>query len=165
MSRQGYVVSGSWSPRWAFWSPMNITKPDGSSYLRRLRIVETPWFGLLLHRIDGPDTEADPHDHPWWFASWVVRGGYDEIVWPLASLWGRGKIRNHWKRWSLHAMPLPAAHRITSVLPGTITVVMHGPRVKSWGFWIWDSTDGARPWIPWTEYSALYPVGDASGPS
>ena len=161
--KRGYQVTGSRSPRWALWSSMHITKPDGSSYLRRLRIVETPWFGLLLHHIDGPDTEADPHDHPWWFASLVLRGGYTEVVWPQASLWGVGKIRKRHSRWSWHAMPLVAAHRITRIEPGTITLVVHGPRVKNWGFWIWDEK-GRRPWIPWTEYDALYNVGDASGP-
>lgn len=164
MNKQG-TVTGSRSPRWALWSPMHIKKPDGSSYLRRLRIVETPWFGLLLHHIDGPDTEADPHDHPWWFASMVLRGGYTEAVWPLASL-QFGKVRNSWPRWTIHTMPLESAHRIINLDPGTITLVVHGRRVKNWGFWTWGKNPGGdlRSWIPWTEYGSLYPVGDASGP-
>jgi hypothetical protein len=111
-------------------------------YLRRLRLIQTPWFGLYLHWIYAPDRDRDPHDHPWWFASWVLRGGYVEDVWTTRLRW-RQHVRG---RFSVHHMLTHHAHAIKSIEPGTITAVLVGPRCREWGFW---TPEG---WVHWRRY-------------
>jgi hypothetical protein len=53
-----------------------------ADYLVRLRIVQTPWFGIYLHDIHEDDGDRDPHNHPWSFLSFVLRGYYTERVYP-----------------------------------------------------------------------------------
>lgn len=136
------------SPRWAFMQTFLI--PDWEhperTYLRRLRIVQTPWFGIYLHWIYLPDGDRSPHDHPWPFATWIVRGGYTELLWtdPLNHPGLHFKV--NYKRWSWHTMNTRAAHRILSVLPGTITLMLVGPRDRVWGFY----TD--KGWVDWQTY-------------
>lgn len=59
------------SPRWAFMKRHDI--PDlqnpGNTYLRRWRIIQTPWFGVFLHRIYLNDNDREVHDHPWNFTT------------------------------------------------------------------------------------------------
>ncbi len=38
------------------------------------------------------------------------------------------------------------AHQITSVKPGTVSLILVGKRMSSWGFW---TTDG---WVDWLDY-------------
>ena len=47
-------------------------------YLSRWRLIQTPWFGVLLHRIYKPDWARELHNHPWSFMSLVLTGGYTE---------------------------------------------------------------------------------------
>lgn len=59
--------------------------PDGSDYskdyLVRLRVLQTPLFGIMVHRINGPDARAVLHNHPFPFISFVIKGkGYTEYV-------------------------------------------------------------------------------------
>lgn len=70
------------SPNWAFVEKFEVPSYDDPTrnYLTRWRIVQTPWFGVYLHRFDGPDPRPTLHDHPWAFVSLVLRGGYDEVT-------------------------------------------------------------------------------------
>lgn len=146
--------------RWAFLSPQDIPAKDGSGdvYLHRFRIIKTPFFGVYLHDLNLPDTDRDPHDHPWTFWSFVLSGGYEEIVFEdlqylpgLRSPLCAERIYNRrWLKWSWHRMNTNAAHKILSVQPKTKTLVFTGPRVREWGFWTQDR------WIPWKPYVQKY---------
>jgi hypothetical protein len=132
------------SERWAILSGLDIGA-DGDPYLDRLRIIQTPLFGIYLHHIHRPDREPDPHDHPWWFASIVLAGAYQEKVWPdkrdpSVSAW---RIR---RRWSPGYIGLGAAHIIKATSGPLWTLVLTGPKRAGWGFW----RDGQ--FIPWREY-------------
>ena len=139
--------SGRTSPQWALLEPLHIGTPE-APYLDRLRLFQTPWFGLYLHRIHRPDIDPDPHDHPWWFASVVLCGGYTELVWPDKTTRGgsgttRCRIR---KRWSLRHLNRKAAHMITETDGLLWTLVLTGPRRSTWGFW---TPDG---FVRWQDY-------------
>jgi hypothetical protein len=120
--------------RWAIFSWRKPT-PD----LRRLRVIKTPWFGIYIHEILGPDCDRDLHDHPWNFTSFVLRGAYTEeyqedpqhMLEPDSTL----TVIQQWKRGTRHHMPTTAAHRIIKVEPGTVTLVLVGPKTRDWGFW------------------------------
>lgn len=112
-------------------------------YLKRLRILQTPYFGVYLHHINEPDTDRDPHDHPWPMWSFILRGGYREHVWmrPQDILGANAALqtllyRSHtWNRFSLHYMPCGYAHLIKFLAPDTVTLVVVGRRSREWGFW------------------------------
>jgi hypothetical protein len=130
--------------RWGLLTGLDVGA-DGDPYLDRLRIIQTPLFGLYLHHIHRADREPDPHDHPWWFASIVLAGAYQEQVWPdkhdpSASVW---RIR---RRWSLRSIGLDGAHIIKATSGPLWTLVLTGPKRAAWGFW----TNGL--FTPWREY-------------
>lgn len=142
------AVKGEAGARWAFMRRFTIYKND-AIYLDRLRIVQTPWFGVYLHRIEQPDLDRDPHDHPWTFGSLVLRGGYVERYHPFPHVARdlRVSVRT-WARWTWHTMGTAAAHRILTVQPKTVTLVLVGRRVREWGF----HTEGG--FVPWRPYLA-----------
>lgn len=129
-------------PRWAVMASFDIPCKNEQLYLRRLRIIQTPWFGVYLHETTHPDQDRDLHDHPWNFWSFVLKGGYTELF----TLDGNTKT-NKFNRFSFHKMSRLAFHKITELnnVP-TWTVIFAGKRVREWGF----STDNG--WIPWYEY-------------
>lgn len=137
-------MTGRPSPRWAFLEGLDVGA-DGDPYLDRLRIVQTPWFGIYLHHIHRPDRDPDPHDHPWAFASIVLAGAYQEQVWAdkrdLAhSVW---RIR---RRWSAASTGQGAAHIIKTISGPLWTLVLTGPRRGDWGFWT------PAGFVGWREY-------------
>jgi hypothetical protein len=130
--------------RWALLSALDVGA-DGDPYLDRLRIVQTPLFGLYLHHIHRADIELDPHDHPWWFASLVLTGAYQELVWPDKRDPLRADVR-HRRRWSLRCIGLGGAHIIETVSGPLWTLVLTGPKRSGWGFW------RSGQFTPWREY-------------
>jgi hypothetical protein len=142
-------MAGPGSPRWAFLEGLDVGA-DGDPYLDRLRIVQTPWFGIYLHHIHRPDRDRDPHDHPWAFASLVLAGAYQEQVWPDK----RDLARSVWRirqRWSLRCIGLGGSHSIKSISGPLWTLVLTGPRRSDWGFWTPDGFIGWREYISRSE--------------
>ena len=139
-------VKGQRSPRWAFWQRMTIPCLDGTDYLVRLRIVQTPWFGIYLHDIHKDDGDRAPHNHPWSFVSIVLRGRYTERLYPDPLGDPPGYVlQTHGAR-SAHRMGRAAAHRIVDASPGLKTLILTGPRQASWGFFV----NGKH--IDWSDY-------------
>lgn len=130
--------------RWALLRYFEV--PDQADptrvHLRRLRIVQTPWFAVYIHWIYLPDTDRDPHDHPWPFASWIIRGGYTERVFTTRD----SAIRHRRGRWSVHRLTTRVAHQIDVLDSATTTLVLVGRRSREWGFW---TEEG---WVPWRRY-------------
>lgn len=143
-------ISEGAGKQWAWLERYMIPTPDDDDYLRRLRIIQTPWFGIYCHEMYTHDLDRDLHDHPWWFASLVVKGHYSESyrhTRDVGAPWLDWTRVN--KRWSLHTIRLDECHRITSIAKGTTTLLLVGPRVRTWGFY---TEDG---WVPFNEYDRL----------
>ncbi len=118
-----------------------IYTPDTNElYLKRLRVIQTPWFAFYVHWIYLPDSDRDMHDHPWNFWSFVVRGGYTEVV--RNHWWSPEEIKTH-GAWSLHKMSKHSAHKISLLQRNTITAIFTGRRTREWGFW---TEDGFVQW-------------------
>lgn len=138
---------GSRHGRWTVNSRFLIGKP-GNPMMERWRLIQTPLFGVYVHRIYREDLDPVPHDHPWRFWSVILRGGYTEeyhadtriIGWGV----GRKRVYRRHNRGHAHGFPLQAAHRIVGVSPGTVTLVFVGRKVRSWGFY--DSTGRFTDW-------------------
>jgi hypothetical protein len=123
-------------------------QPEPELYLERYYITprwlsEQPFgVGVYLHRLHAPDKEG-LHDHPWGFLAIVLTGGYEEETFhgSHAHL-GRGL----WRRLVLRSAS--AFHRISYVIPGTWTLLIHGPRRKPWGFLRPDAVRSYEVWAP-----------------
>lgn len=161
--------------RWAFMKWMDIPTANDLNlvYLRRLRIVQTPWCALYLHCIYESDADRDPHDHPFTFRSIVLRGGYTGGVWQAVShqmrAWGEvdlvmhGPVRRTHKRFSLHKLSSDSCHTITEITEPLVTLVFAGKKTQQWGFFLEDAS-----WVPWADYNRikygsenLAPTGEA----
>jgi hypothetical protein len=129
---------------WSALSAMRVQRDD-ALFLDRLRLVKTPWFGVYLHLIHRPDVDPDPHDHPWFFASIVLSGSYEESLWPDAADRSRYVFRAH-RRFRPMPVRRKAAHAITDVHGCLWTLVITGPDHDDWRFWT-----PAGP-VPWREY-------------
>jgi hypothetical protein len=132
--------------RWAFMTVLRIrARFEDDVYLTRLRIVQTPLFGLYLHRISGPDPDTYMHDHPWNFWSLVLRGGYTEQV-PEAQGMAPWRYKHEVKRRLSYkrAEDLHAIRRLHR--NPTWTLLLVGRRRREWGFY----TNAG--WVQWDKY-------------
>ena len=145
-------MAGRRLPRWAFLEGLDVGA-DGDPYLDRLRIVQTPWFGVYLHHIHRPDRDRDPHDHPWVLRRWCSAGAISETVWPDKRSLDRERHPRVRCRWSLRSLGRDSAHMITDVFGPLWTLVLTGPRRSDWGFWTPDGFVGWREYISRSEAS------------
>lgn len=149
-------ISGP-SPRWAFWRWFDITL-DGRLYLTRLNVIQTPWFSVKLHWIHRPDPDRHLHDHPWPFYAFVLKGGYREYV--SHRPWEDATGVEREVKW-FNTKDTITGHRISSVKPGTVTLIFAGPRRKgsSWGFYIktldYEGNSNIC-FMNWNTYTALH---------
>jgi hypothetical protein len=127
-------VTGKRGVRWSLMSRFTLIQ-RGQPYLWRLRIFSTPWCSLWLHRIYGPDTDLDPHDHPRPFIKAQLTGGYIEVLYrdPAGDL-GSWETRIH-RRGSVHIMRRGWAHKIIHTHGTVRTLLLTGRQRGSWSFW------------------------------
>lgn len=155
------------------WRRLTLRRADGEVYLNRWGLSHRRIGGVFLHRMDAPDPGLDLHDHPWWFASFVLAGGYaeerTETRWAptLARLAEHGTARGETvvrHRWSLRTMRLDECHRITKLTSRRCwTLVILGPVRRKWGFYLaagymveaeYDATVGAERRDLWSVQNA-----------
>lgn len=115
-------------------SSVNIMSHDGKRvYVWRLRIVDTPWFGIYLHKFNEPDSQP-VHNHPFNFVSFILRGGYVEDVRLGKHYVSIARERHQW-RW--HTTTTPMLHRVMRLTrTPTWTLVLRGRRLKRWEFFV-----------------------------
>ena len=135
---------------------------NGMVYMRRFFLFRSRWGNLYLHHIRMTDKDRDPHDHPGWFVSWVLKGWYVEEVWNWVNtvkkshIWSKKVLRRG--RFNVGFRKQSHVHKITRLSPGGVwTFVLTGPWGESWGF-----TKGvgrtfrkgyaATKWVYWREY-------------
>lgn len=126
--------------KWQFCTRFDIPdRADPSvTYLTRWRILQTPWFGIYIHKIYLHDSDVHLHDHPWPFVSLVLRGGYCEQRQTKV-------IRRGWM--SLGFRRSTDLHRIVDLLRRpTWTLLLVGRKRRRWGF----QTDSG--WIDYRTY-------------
>lgn len=139
------------SPRWAFMERFEVPDYDSDgNYLTRLRVVQTPWFGVYLHRFDHPDPRPTLHDHPWNFTAVVLRGGYIErrldphtgVVDEARRVRWINRVRTH------------DAHAIVRLLRvPTWTLLFVGTRRRTWGYLDPETDPGKPPGWRWTPFN------------
>lgn len=125
-------MSRNMERRWGLNTRFIIGKQD-NPMMTRWRLLQTPWFGLYVHFIYREDLDPYPHDHPWNFWRMVLKGGYIEEYSSDPTI-DRPLLRTQ-RCLRLGRFPVKHAHRITFVMPGTVSLVLVGRRCRDWGFW------------------------------
>lgn len=115
-----------------------IKSREGVLHFRRWRLLSTPWFSVFVHNISRSDEDLHPHNHPFSFCSFILKGGYTESV----SWWDSyfdsypmGRTETH-KAGSVVYHDTYDYHKIklTDGKPAW-TLVFTGPRTKKqWGY-------------------------------
>lgn len=135
---------------------LTLRRADGRVYLNRWGIAHDRIGGVLLHKMEAPDPGVDLHDHPWWFVSIILWGGYTEerALVREAPMFAqikecvengaghpcpgttRGVVEE--REWgSIKTMRLDECHTITALKRKTSwSLVIKGPRRRSWGFYL-----------------------------
>lgn len=102
-------------------------------YVYRWRF-ESPFGSVRVHHWLGRDDDRAMHDHPWSFVTFILRGGYTEMV---PSERGDGSVTLKWlKAPSVHYRPADYQHMVFPNEGSVWTVIVTGPRVRHWGFWV-----------------------------
>jgi len=98
-------------------------------------------FNAFIHHIVKSD-EDGLHDHPWWYFTLILKGGYWEET-PKGTFWrGPGHFRLS-RPTSLHKLTLPCPPN-KQTKPTAWTLFIRGPKVRDWGF-----LDSAGKWVYW----------------
>lgn len=149
---------GNQGGRFVFFRWLDIAGPRGI-YLTRLTLFRVPGLQVMLHWILQSDWSRDPHDHPWSFMSIILRGGYHEerIDLDREERWEISRDLRE-IRW-INFCDSQTPHRITSVKPRTLTLVITGDKCKSWSFYQRTGEEIAGAYrlrrVPWRQYLGI----------
>lgn len=102
--------------------------------LIRYKIIKCPLFGICIHKLCRSDYDRALHDHPWAFATFILRGGYREVH---DQTYDNQPTHVYHRPGSLLFRPARWRHRV--IIPAfqpAWTLVFMGPRVRRWGFWL-----------------------------
>lgn len=105
---------------------------DECPYLIRWRL-ETTLGSLRVHHWLGPDDDRAFHDHPWWFWTFVFKGGYTDRHpgdTPLSSY-----RSEHLRAPAIRFRPALHRHTVVPDTGGAWTFMVTGKRTRTWGFW------------------------------
>jgi hypothetical protein len=85
-----------------------------------------------------------PHDHPWHFLSFVIRGRYREITEARTIVRRPGSV-------AFRRATCP--HRVELLGHPVTTVIITGPHCRPWGFWC---PRPAQPpaFVPWQQFGS-----------
>jgi hypothetical protein len=93
-------------------------------YVRRWRL-ETPFFSVRLHHWLHSDDKRYLHDHPWWFITVVLSGGYTDVS---------EDKKEHIKTGNIRYRPALHKHSVHVDQGGAWTLLLTGPKTRKWGF-------------------------------
>lgn len=112
---------------------------DNEPYLERyyLFLKERTWFpfNVFLHKFLKSDPD-EVHDHPWPYATLILKGGYWEWIPKINTLgekWGEYKV---WRGPGHFRTCAPESYHRIELEPGVTpwTLFMPGPKKREWGF-------------------------------
>jgi hypothetical protein len=139
-----------WIAVWLHGGPHFIIGTKADPYLYRWYVIpRNPWLNIYLHKFLRDDEDRALHDHPWWFVSLILKGGYFEVT-PTGTI-ERGWLSLGFRPalWR-HRVVLPRAygdnHAVGRMVPAW-TLVITGRKVREWGFWC------PKGFVVWTEFT------------
>lgn len=117
--------------------------PTNPYLLRWFLVPRNPIINIYRHRFCQSDPGV-PHDHPWHFASIVLRGRYREIG-------ERRTIVRH--PGSIAFRRASSRHRVELLGRPVTTVIITGPRCRRWGFWC-PRPAGPPTFVSWQQFGS-----------
>ena len=120
-----------------------IGDPADPYLLRWFLIPRNPVMNIYRHRFCQSDPSV-PHDHPWHFLSFVIRGRYREITEARTIVRRPGSVA--FRR-------ATSPHRVELLGHPVTTVIITGPHCRPWGFWC---PRPAQPpaFVPWQQFGS-----------
>lgn len=116
----------------------HLLHADGSLYMGRYSLFETRWISARVHQIATADYDNVFHDHPWNFASVVLRGGYTEArPCEVDPLFYDGVERFECRYRSAGSLAYRSTcdrHRVVFVERDTWSLFIYGRKRQWWGF-------------------------------
>jgi hypothetical protein len=113
-------------------------EPLLTRYYLFLKDRKTFPFNVFLHKFHKGDP-GDVHDHPWPYATLILKGGYYEWV-PTFNPYTGDKVgeTRYWRGpGHFRVCKAKSYHRIEKHPDVTAwTLFMPGPQTKEWGFWV-----------------------------
>lgn len=150
-----------------------VDGPNGTKqtvlYLRRFYFWRSKWIGknwgdVYLHNIVRSDDDPDPHDHPWSFVTFVLRGRYlDERHLWIPPTWNLSGFRYRGRDQEMRAPDMAFRHKdhihrvIVPEGGSAWTLIVTGPyrKTPSAGDPIWYFVTKDRK-VFWREYLGVY---------
>lgn len=114
--------------KWGLFQKREIRIND-RPYLDRHVLVQTPFGGVYVHRFRASDDDRSLHDHPWNFLSIILKGEYREIISEDGSYYRR-------RQGDIAYRKATHRHYVKLVTPEVWTLMIVGPRIRRWGFWV-----------------------------
>jgi hypothetical protein len=155
-----FVIGGHDDPyllRWYLvpWRKWSREARENPTCWRRLKgFVSSMLPSVYLHQFLRDDDDRALHDHPWFWCSIMLRGGYLEHTrrahvahWAPAIRFG-----TPWRAHRIQLFGYPTHKRVPAW-----TIFITGPRLRNWGFHC------PNGWIPWQRFTAADDPG-AIGP-
>lgn len=110
---------------------------DECPYVHRWMIGHNKLGSLRLHHWIGSDDPRAKHDHPWWFMTFVLRGGYTDV-----ALLGDHEddhrdisLHDHLRAPTCRLRRANHRHTVQTDQGGAWTFMITGPAKRDWGFW------------------------------
>lgn len=124
---------------------------DNKPYLERYYLLlkdrgEHFPFNIFLHKFLKSDID-DVHDHPWPYATLILKGGYYEWVPQIVNGVKIGEYR-HWRGPGHFRICKATSYHRIELVDGLDcwTLFMPGPKQREWGFLV------KNKWVQWQEY-------------
>lgn len=122
---------------------------DKPYLLRWWVLPRNPFFNLYVHEFKRSDDDRALHDHPWFWLSYIVEGGYVEHTIAAGGVHRRreylqGALRLH-SPWRAHRLEINGICR---------TLFFTGPTLRVWGFHC------QRGWRRWQDFVSARDKGD-----
>lgn len=124
---------------------------DAPYMLRWYLIPRNRVLNIYLHKFLRDDDDRALHDHPWWFLSLMLKGGYFEVV-PHPNVSGGNTVIER-RAGSLAFRRSTHRHRVVLLAPTGVkepcwTIVVTGRKNRTWGFWC------PKGFVPWHQFVA-----------
>jgi hypothetical protein len=128
-----------------------LDRVEYEPYLERyylfLREREQFPFNVFLHKFLKSDPD-DVHDHPWPYATLILKGGYWEWVPVFNTLGQKISEIQHWRGPGHFRVSSANSYHRIELDPNITawTLFMPGPKQREWGFLV------KNKWIQWEQY-------------
>jgi hypothetical protein len=125
--------------------PLHIPDLDGGSYKSEVVVYDGPGGTIKINYWGASDPREELHNHPFRdengiaFMAYILAGGYTDksiVLTEDGTAVERVKV---FRAGDTNVVPYNAYHTVYNVLPGTVTIMVCGPRFKpangdAWGY-------------------------------